>query len=252
MQLQMFEYKESGVIDNLTVVEIDGQIWFIANEVCALLDIKNSRDAVSRLDEDEKLTSVIPTSGQNRQVNLISESGLYTLAFKSTKASAKAFQKWVTKEVIPAIRKTGSYNINRSATPNFIRRFNDNYDRIETGHFSVISELFIRLHGRFERAGYIIPDKAFDGKEIRPDTSVGKRFSTYLKLSHPEKENKFKHYKHLFPNGYEFEARQYENDLLPIFIKFVDEVWIPEVAHDYFKQRDSLALQYIPKLLQKK
>lgn len=252
MQLQMFEYKESGDIDNLTVVEINGQVWFIANEVCSLLDIKNSRDAVSRLDDDEKQTSAIPTSGQNRQVNLISESGLYTLAFKSTKPSAKKFQKWVTKEVIPAIRKTGSYHISRTETPNFIQRFNDNYDRVSTGYFSVISELFIRLYGKFERIGYIIPNKAFDGKEIRPDSSVGKRFATFLRKHHPEYEHKFKMYNHIFPNGYEFEARQYENELLHIFIKFVDEVWVPEVAHDYFKQRDPLALEYLPKLLASK
>jgi prophage antirepressor-like protein len=245
----MFEYKESGGVDNLTVVEIDGQVWFVANEVCALLDIKNPRDAVSRLDEDEKRLSALPTSSGNQKLNLISESGLYTLVFKSNKPSAKAFQKWVTKEVIPAIRKTGSYTSNKSNTPNFVQRFNDNYDRISTGYFSVISELFIRLHGRFERIGYNIPDKAFNGKEIRPDNSVGRRFSTYLQKHHPEHEDKFKMYNHLFPNGYEFEARQYENELLPIFIKFIDEIWIPEVAHDYFKQRDSLALEYIPKLL---
>lgn len=72
---------------------------------------------------------VIPISGQNRQVNLISESGLYALIFKSNKPSAKQFRKWVTKEVIPSIRKKGSYGINRLETPNFIVRFNDNWDR---------------------------------------------------------------------------------------------------------------------------
>ena len=114
MQLQIFKYQEDEEhLDNLTTIEIDGEVWFIANEVCNLLDIKNASDAVSRLDEDEKQTSVLPISGQNRKVNLISESGLYALIFKSSKPSAKRFRKWVTKEVIPAIRKTGSYGINR-------------------------------------------------------------------------------------------------------------------------------------------
>jgi len=76
MQLQVFKYEEENTLSNLTTVEIDGEDWFVANEVCALLDIRNSRDAISRLDDDEKLTSVIPTSGQNRAVNLINESGL--------------------------------------------------------------------------------------------------------------------------------------------------------------------------------
>ncbi|MEO4171991.1 BRO family protein [Acinetobacter pittii] len=130
MQLQIFEFEsDDSNLDNLTTIEIDNEIWFVANEVCRLLDIKNASDAVSRLDDDEKQTSVIPISGQNRQVNLISESGLYALIFKSNKPSAKQFRKWVTKEVIPSIRKKGSYGINRLETPNFIVRFNDNWDR---------------------------------------------------------------------------------------------------------------------------
>ena len=108
--------------------------------------------------------SVITTSGQNRSVNLVNESGLYALIFRSKKPTAKKFRKWITKEVIPAIRKTGGYGINRLETPNFVIRFNDNWDRTDRGYFSVISELFIRLYGRFEKVGYLIPNKAFDGK----------------------------------------------------------------------------------------
>ena len=107
MQLQIFKYadEEDDNFDNLTTIEIDNEIWFVATEVCKLLDIKNSSDAVSRLDDDEKQTSLIPISGQNRKVNLISESGLYALVFRSSKPSAKKFRKWVTKEVIPCLKK---------------------------------------------------------------------------------------------------------------------------------------------------
>lgn len=250
MQLQIFKYQEDEEhLDNLTTIEIDGEVWFIANEVCNLLDIKNASDAVSRLDEDEKQTSVLPISGQNRKVNLISESGLYALIFKSSKPSAKRFRKWVTKEVIPAIRKTGSYGINRLETPNFVVRFNDNWDRTDKGFFSVISELFVRLYGKFENVGYQIPNKAFTGKEIRPDVSVGLLFAKYLRNNHPDFANDFKMYNHRFTNGMEVEARQYKNDLLPIFIKFIDDHWIPENAQNYFKERDPVALDYLPKLL---
>ncbi|HZK69305.1 MAG TPA: Bro-N domain-containing protein [Paludibacter sp.] len=250
MQLQIFKYEEDEEhFDNLTTVEIEGEAWFVASEVCKLLDIKNSRDAVSRLDDDEKLVSVLPTSGQNRNVTIISESGLYALIFKSNKPSAKKFRKWVTKEVIPAVRKTGSYGINRLETPNFVIRFNDNWDRTEKGYFSVISELFVRLYGRFEHVGYQIPNKAFNGKEIRPDVSVGKLFATHLRDKYPELSNDYKLYNHRFPNGTEVEARQYKNDLLPIFIKFIDDKWIMENADKYFKERDPVALDYLPKLL---
>jgi prophage antirepressor-like protein len=250
MQLQIFKYEEDeDHLDNLTTIEIDGEIWFIATEVCNLLEIKNTSDAVSRLDEDEKLTSVLPIAGQNRNVNLISESGLYALVFKSKKPSAKKFRKWVTKEVIPAIRKTGSYGINRLETPNFVVRFNDNWNNTDKGYFSVISELFVRLYGRFEHLGYQIPNKAFDGKEMRPDGSVGSLFASFLRANHPEFANDFKMYPHKFPSGLVVDARQYKNDLLPIFIKFIDDVWIMEKAQKYFKERDPLALDYLPKLL---
>ena len=250
MQLQIFKYESDGsVLDDLTTVQIEDEVWFVASEVCKLLDIQNVTQAVSSLDEDEKLPYVLHRSGQNRSVTLISESGLYALVFKSKKPTAKQFRKWITKEVIPSIRKTGSYGINRLETPNFIVRFNDNWDRTDKGYFSVISELFIRLYGRFEKVGYQIPNKAFTGKEIRPDISVGKKFSTFLKQKHPEHANKFKMYIHKFPDGNEFEARQYENILLPIFIQFVDDVWIPECASAYFKDRDPVALNYMPKLL---
>jgi hypothetical protein len=249
MQLQIFKYEEEDHLDNLTTIDIDGEIWFIAKEVCDLLEIKNASDAVSRLDDDEKQTSVLPISGQNRNVNIISESGLYALVFRSKKPSAKKFRKWITKEVIPAIRKTGSYGINRLETPNFVVRFNDNWDRTDKGYFSVISELFVRLYGRFERVGYLIPNKAFDGKEIRPDVSVGLLFAKHLRDSHPEYANDYKMYSHKFPNGNEFDARQYKNDLLPLFIKFIDEHWMPLSAQKYFKPRDPVALDYLPKLL---
>ncbi|HOI31209.1 MAG: Bro-N domain-containing protein [Bacteroidales bacterium] len=101
----------------LTPLLIEGLPWFIGKEVCDILDIANSRDAIGRLDSDEKLVSVLPTSGQKRQVNLVNESGLYSLIFQSRKPEAKAFRKWVTGEVLPSIRRTGSY-----ATPAAMRR----------------------------------------------------------------------------------------------------------------------------------
>ena len=201
------------------------------------------------MDDDEKLPFTLERSGQKRKVNLISESGLYALIFKSKKPSAKKFRKWVTKEVIPSIRKTGRYGIDRRETPNFVIRFNDNWDKTDKGYFSVISELFIRLFGRFEKVGYIIPNKAFNGKEIRPDVSVGRLFANYLKKKHPEISDNYKMYLHKFQSGLEVEARQYENELLPIFIKFVDDVWIPENSQKYFSERDKVALDYLPKLL---
>lgn len=94
-----------------------GIIWFIAKQVCDILGISNSRDAISHLDDDEKDTVVISdgTSG-NPHKTIITESGLYMLIMRSRKPEAHEFQRWVTHEVLPQIRKTGGY-IPQGETP---------------------------------------------------------------------------------------------------------------------------------------
>jgi len=84
--------------------------WFVAKDICAAVEIKNSRHALSRLDDDEKNTVVLNdgTPG-NPNTAIVSESGMYTLVLSSRKPSAKLFRKWVTSEVLPTIRKTGGY-----------------------------------------------------------------------------------------------------------------------------------------------
>jgi prophage antirepressor-like protein len=246
MQLQIFESRENEFgLSNLTTVEINTGIWFIAKEVCRALDLKDVGGALGRLDDDEKIISPMLINGGKEII--ISESALYSLVFTSRKPNAKEFQRWITKEVIPSIRKTGGYG--NSQAPNFMMRFNNNWSRVDQGYFSVISELFIRLYGRFEHEGYKIPDTALNGKEIRPDVSVGKLFSSYLRTNYPQLAEQFKMYSHLFPDGSEHDARQYKNDLLPVFIEFVDTDWIPNRASVYFKKRDPIALDYLPKLL---
>ena len=82
MNMLIFKYDEmdgtslSNASTDILTVEINGEPWFVASDVCNLLDLANPSDALSALDEDERLTSVIPRAGQNRKVNLISESGL--------------------------------------------------------------------------------------------------------------------------------------------------------------------------------
>lgn len=251
MDLLVFKYEDEDdkILNDMTTVVIGEEIWFVATEVCALLDIKNAPAAVAALDDDEKFYTDLMRSGQTRKVNLINESGLYNLVFRSNKEGAKKFRRWVTKVVLPSIRKTGSYGINRMETPNFMIRFNDNWDKTDKGRFSVISELFIRLYGRFEKVGYQIPNKALNGQEIRPDVSVGKGFSTFLKKFHPEIADSFTYYTHSFPNGTNCQARQYSNDLLAVFLEYIDDHWIPGCAAKYFNGRDQKALEYLPKLI---
>lgn len=93
-----------------TVVPND-EPWFVAKDVCEILEIKNSRDAVSRLDEDEKdAVGLTDTIGRKQTVSVVNESGLYELIFASRKPEARLFKKWVKQEVLPSIRKTGQYS----------------------------------------------------------------------------------------------------------------------------------------------
>ena len=93
------------------VTMVDGEPWFIANDLCAVLDIRNPRDAVSALVDDEAGVVITDTSGQRREMKIVSESGMYALIFRSRKPEAKRFRKWVTAEVLPSIRKTGRYEL---------------------------------------------------------------------------------------------------------------------------------------------
>lgn len=95
---------------SIRTIDKEGEIWFVANDVCAALDIASPRVAVTRLDDDERdgvcLTDAI---GRQQEATIINESGLYSLVMSSRKAEAKKFKRWVTHDVLPAIRKTGRY-----------------------------------------------------------------------------------------------------------------------------------------------
>lgn len=104
--IQVFNYEQNDI----RTVLIGGEPWFSATDVCSVLDIQNSRDAIARLDDDEKGVVSTDTPGGRQYVNIISEPGLYAVVLGSRKPEAKAFKRWITHEVIPAIRKTGSYS----------------------------------------------------------------------------------------------------------------------------------------------
>lgn len=247
LYLREFSYENRK---KLTTVILKSEIWFVAVEVCDLLDIKNPRDAVSQLDDDEKLTSVLPTLGQSRRFNLINESGLYNLIFRSRKEAARRFRKWVTSEVLPAIRKDGYYGyMDGTGLPNFVTRYKENCYKMANGYFSIISELFITVYLEMEKNGFIIPEKSPDGKIIMPDISVGMSFANYLKTIQSPFLDKHKYYSHTLYPGRDVEAKQYPNGVLADFRHFIYNVWLVKHAEKYFKERAPQALPYLQKLL---
>lgn len=92
-----------------------GDPWFVAKDVCRVLEIEKYRDAVARLDEDERGSVLVDTLGGPQQMATISESGLYSLVFRSRKPEARAFSKWVRAEVLPTLRRTGTYTMPNAA-----------------------------------------------------------------------------------------------------------------------------------------
>lgn len=106
--LQIFNSPEFGAI---RTIEKDGEPWFVGKDVAAALGYTNARNAVpAHVDDEDKLRTQIEYAGQKRDITIINESGLYSLVLSSKLPTAKKFKRWVTSEVIPSIRKTGSYS----------------------------------------------------------------------------------------------------------------------------------------------
>lgn len=106
-ELQIFKNNQFG---NVRIVMKDQEPWFVAKDICNCLEINNSRQALIRLDDDEK-SSVILNDGTpgNPEKSIVNEYGLYSLVLSSRKPEAKEFKRWITHDVIPQIRKTGQY-----------------------------------------------------------------------------------------------------------------------------------------------
>ena len=116
-ELQVFSYKDQQV----RTIERDGEVWLVAADVCDILELSNPTEALRALDDDERntlrITEGTSPKGGNPNMNVINEAGLYKLTFKSRKSEAKSFTRWVTHEVLPSIRKTGSYSVFNPALP---------------------------------------------------------------------------------------------------------------------------------------
>lgn len=260
-----FESDEERQFNELRTIRTDdGDVMFCGIDAARMIGYKRPSDAISQHARHSvkyrvpcKSGSYIDNNGKEIEIIkeadllFIPDSDLFRLILKSQLPSADRFETWIVEEVLPSIRKKGYYgDIDRTSPSNYILRYDLNYSNIEPGYFSVISELFTRLYVKFHSLGYDIPDKSFEGTEIRPDVSVGKRFSKYLKDKYPQYTNCYKTYKHKFPNlNIEVNARQYKNEVWPIFIAFVESEWIPKYSYDYFKDRDKKALEYLPKLI---
>lgn len=114
-EIQTFTSDQFGTVR--AVRDENGEPMFVAKDVCAALGLGNSRQALARLDDDEKGVISTDTPGGEQQMQAVNEPGLYVLVLSSRKPEARAFKRWVTHEVLPALRRDGGYMVARDETP---------------------------------------------------------------------------------------------------------------------------------------
>lgn len=144
---------------------VDGDPWFVATDVCAALGIVNNRDALEKLDDDERGVGLTDTTEGVRKVGIINESGLYTLILRCRNATKPGtvphrFRKWVTSEVLPSIRKTGSYQIPNPEIPQAMETVNS-ADLAKLSQIVYLLKTNFHMEGSASHAAYARLRKEF-------------------------------------------------------------------------------------------
>lgn len=154
-ELQTFNFEELPV----RTLEVDGEPYFIGKDVADILGYANGRDALSKhIDSEDKLTSQIATSGQNRNVTIINESGLYSLIFSSKLENAKRFKRWVTSEVLPTLRRTGTYQTKPLTTSEQIQLIAQGNTELDE-RVTKIEETYPIMHGEAKHIQKLVAQK---------------------------------------------------------------------------------------------
>jgi prophage antirepressor-like protein len=174
-ELQLFNFEEKEI----KTIQINNEIYFVGKDICNILELADVSKAISRLDEDEKLIRTLFLSGQNREVLFINESGLYSLVLTSRKPEAKRFKKWVTSEVIPSIRKTGSYNSNDTKIDKLIELMIQTNSNLT----ALVNNLAIKHEPKTETPKYFQPSFSNNSND---DIHLYHRITIYGKKFRPD------------------------------------------------------------------
>lgn len=110
--MQIFEYQGNEV----RTIQHGDEVWWVLRDVCRVLSLSNPAKVAQRLDEDEKDITLSYTPGGYQEITIVNEPGLYSVILRSDKPEAKTFKRWVTHEVLPPIRKTGTYSVGQELT----------------------------------------------------------------------------------------------------------------------------------------
>lgn len=136
-EIQAVQTWENNEFGSVRTVIKDEEPFFLAKDVAQILGYKKTNDMTKRLDEDEKGATICRTLGGNQKFAIITESGLYHAIFMSRMEEAKTFRRWVTEEVLPAIRRTGSFG--QAARPVTLEEFEKFADRL-TDRISMLEQ----------------------------------------------------------------------------------------------------------------
>ena len=153
-QLQIFENDEFGQVRGIL---INDEPYFVGKDVAEILGYSNTPKAIrDHVDDEDKLTERIVLSGQNREVIVINESGLYSLILSSKLPNAKKFKRWVTSEVLPHIRKTGSYANNQNSINEFKGQLTTMVNNLFEDKLKEVKEYYkINSKSKFDLSSYI-------------------------------------------------------------------------------------------------
>ncbi len=185
--LMTFEFESAAV---RTVVDEDGAPLWVGKDVCACLGIANHKDALAGLDEDErKGVGITDPLGKNPQVMVaVNESGLYALIFKSRKAVAKRFRKWVTAEVLPAIRRAGGYRADADAPDRrgnftgFERKYIETMEARIADQIRLYRMLFEQKTHEYKAVRLLIENTALSDDEIAGKVGIAEtHYVTYVR-----------------------------------------------------------------------
>lgn len=234
----LFDYKNIKV----RTVIIDGDVWFVAKDVCDILEIANSRDALSSLSDNMKLTlewkeSIVGITDDPNvvRISLISEPWMYKLVFKSRKPEAEKFSDWVVSEILPTIRKTGSYGTTKSLSPMMMRFSLNSKQNSTLGYWSMLNKMVELFALPLEHHWFELPDN------IIPDISTGILFNKYIKDAGYNPEKICKTYTHIYPDGRKIPwVRQYPDSLYPLFTEWFQKEWLLKRCAKYIIERTDI------------
>lgn len=171
--MRVFNYHESAV----RTVERGGEPWFVLADVCEVLGLSSPHKVADRLEQDELSGIRFRSGGQNREMTCVNESGLYNVILRSDKPEAKPFRRWVTREVLPTIRKTGAYTTSQDPTKAALAEAKLNNSRAR------VSSMWLKIADKVAVPAYKgicahYASKALAGREVLPLPAVTEKTYT--------------------------------------------------------------------------